>query len=143
MRTPRLRWLPLLLSLLAMPGAAQTFRRAVSEVAAHPIAGGKGTASILFDATNGSPEAALTLLVLQPGAAVPEHVHETSAELLYVLEGEAEMTLGGEAFRLVPNTAVRIPANAKQAAKAVSDRPFRALQVYAPAGPEQRFVPKK
>lgn len=156
MRTMRSRWLPILIALLSTPGAGQTSssapapvapapataRRAVGNVPAYPIAGGKGTASILFDAASGSPEAALTLLVFQPGAVIPEHVHET-VELVYVLEGAAEVTLAGEVLETSAGTAVRIPANVKHAARVVGEKPFRALQIYAPAGPEQRFVPRK
>lgn len=122
----------------AAPAASRAVRSA-AEVVAYPIAGGKGSASIYFDAALGSPEAAMTLLVLQPGAAVPEHTHETSVEMLYVIEGEAEMTLEKNVFRVGPGSAVRIPMKAVHSARVVSDRPLRAVQIYTPAGPEQRF----
>lgn len=108
---------------------------------AYPIAGGKGTATILFDQASGSPDTAMTVLVLKPGAAVPTHTHDQSAELLYVIEGQASMTLEGETLTLGPGDAVRIPKGKRHDAKIIGDKPFRALQVYAPAGPEQRFVP--
>lgn len=132
--------IPLLLALAAdLPPVPLT--RSVSAVPAHPISGGKGTASILFGSTEGATEGAMTLLVLQPGAAVPEHVHESSVELLYVLEGEAEMTVDGKTLHVGPETGVRIPKGARHSARVVGGKALRGLQVYAPGGPEQRFVP--
>lgn len=132
--------IPLLVSGFALAGDAPV--RRLADVPAHPIAAGKGSAQILFGASSGSPDAALTLLVLQPGAEVPEHVHESSAELLHVLEGEAAMTLDGAPLSVKAGEAVRIPKGARHTARVVGDKPLRALQVYAPAGPEQRFLPK-
>ncbi len=117
--------------------------RRVPDVSKYPIADGKGTAAILFDAAAGSPEAAMTLLSLSPGAMVPEHVHESSTEFVFVLEGESEMTLGQgaqrEVVRLGPMSAARIPMKTPHSARVVGDGTFRALQIYTPAGPEQRF----
>ncbi|MFN7132178.1 MAG: cupin domain-containing protein, partial [Myxococcales bacterium] len=84
-------------------------------------------------------EAALTVLTLEPGAEVPPHVHEKSVELLYVLEGEARMTLEGETLVLRAGAAVRIPMNARHSAQVTSKGPLKAVQVYSPSGPEQRF----
>jgi quercetin dioxygenase-like cupin family protein len=130
-----------LLLALAVDATALPITRSVSAVPAHPISGGKGTASILFGSAEGATEGAMTLLVLEPGAAVPEHVHESSVELLYVLEGEAEMTVGGKTLRVGPETAVRIPKGARHSARVVGGKALRGLQVYTPGGPEQRFVP--
>jgi quercetin dioxygenase-like cupin family protein len=132
--------LPLLLAFTAGT-AALPLTRSVSAVPAHPISGGKGTASILFGSAEGATEGAMTLLVLQPGASVPEHVHESSVELLYVLSGEAEMTVDGKTLHVGPETGVRIPKGARHSARVVGEKALRGLQVYTPGGPEQRFVP--
>ncbi|MFO0747121.1 MAG: DUF2214 family protein [Myxococcota bacterium] len=122
-------------------GPVPPLARPAASVPAYPIAAGKGAASIFYDRAGGSPDTALTLLVLEPGAAVPPHVHEASDELLYVIDGAAEMKVEAEALTLGPGDAVRIPKGRRHEAKVVGDRPLRAVQVYAPAGPEQRFVP--
>lgn len=124
------------------PGEPPAYVRRAADVPAYPIAQGKGTAAIFYDAAHGSPDTALTVLVLQPGAAVPEHVHDASAELLYILEGAAEMTVAGDTLTVNAGDAVRIPMGTPHSARVVGDHALRAVQVYAPAGPEQRFVPK-
>src|SRR5215831_2795583 len=65
----------------------------------HLIAEGKGGARVLLDETTapGLKEAAMTELVMLPGAAVPEYTHDSSSELLYILEGHATMTVDGQA----------------------------------------------
>jgi quercetin dioxygenase-like cupin family protein len=82
----------------------------------------------------------MTLLELNKGAGVPEHVHESSAEILYVEDGAVEMTLDGQKLRVERGDAVYIPAGVKHSAQVVSEGPFRAVQVYAGPGPEQRFT---
>jgi quercetin dioxygenase-like cupin family protein len=130
--------LPLLLAAAAL-GAGSPVRR-VAEIPPVAIAAGRGTAQVLFGAHDGAADGALTLLVLQPGAEVPEHVHEGATEILYVLEGEAEMTLDGTRLTVHAGEAVRIPKGSRHTARVVSKMPLRGLQFYAPAGPEQRFL---
>jgi quercetin dioxygenase-like cupin family protein len=109
----------------------------VSRGTRHAILGGKGSAEILVE---GGP-AALTRLSLAARAAVPEHVHAAEAELLYVLDGKGEMTVDGQRYPIEPLMAVHIPAGARHAFTASTA--VRALQFYAPSGPEQRFKAKR
>lgn len=108
----------------------------------HLIGGGKAGARILLDAKTvpGLTEAAMTELIMLPGTTVPEHVHEGSAELLYVLEGKGTMTLGGETLPVRAGMAIYIPAGVKHSLVLDSKvEPLRAIQIYTPGGPEQRF----
>ncbi|HET9624096.1 MAG TPA: cupin domain-containing protein, partial [Kofleriaceae bacterium] len=68
---------------------------------------------------------------------VPEHVHARESELLYILAGGGTMTVNGVALPVTPTSVVQIPAGARHAFTATSD--VRAVQVYTPGGPEQRF----
>ncbi|MFP2912170.1 cupin domain-containing protein, partial [Pyxidicoccus sp. 3LFB2] len=112
-----------------------------AEAPRHIIAGGKGRATLLINPTTGATAASVTLLELHPGAEVPEHVHESSAEILYIEEGAAEMVVNGEKLRAGKGDAVYIPAGAKHSARVVSkDASLRAVQVYAGPGPEMRFT---
>lgn len=108
----------------------------------YPIAGGKGAATLFWNAGNGSPAVALSTLELKPGAVVPEHVHETSGEWLSVTRGVVELTTGGKTVRVTAGDAIFIPMGQKHAARVPADakEAVVAVQVYAPAGPEQRFV---
>lgn len=111
---------------------------AAATAPAYTIAGGKGVATLLHNASTGSAEAALGLLSLQDGAAVPAHVHAESAEFLYVLEGRAEMTIAGTVVAITKGDALRIPAGVEHSAKVVGS--LSAVQVYVGPGPEQRFT---
>lgn len=119
--------------------------------ATYSIAGGNGTAKLLHNATTGSNEAALSELTLAVGTQIPEHKHPSSAEFLYVLSGQVELTIAGKQISAGAGDCVRIPANTLHSAKVLAPAPpnssanpmFKALQVYAGPGPEQRFTKGK
>src|SRR5687767_8841284 len=95
--------IPLLLALgPTKPEAAKVALHGVTiDRASQPvyvIAEGKAGARILLDESTapGLKEAAMSELVMLPGAKVPEHTHDMAAELIYILEGQATMTLDGK-----------------------------------------------
>jgi quercetin dioxygenase-like cupin family protein len=142
----RSRFIPvfLILASVATTGAEPLSRALIihgSDAPTHRIADGKGTATLFLNATNGSPEVALTGLTLEPGAKVPEHTHE-SGEWLYILSGTASFVVSGETLTAKDGDAIFIPKGAKHSAAVAADTkvPLVALQVYAPAGAEQRFT---
>jgi len=51
-----------------------------------------------------------TMAILQPGAGAPLHFHETADEVLVVLEGALDLTLGEERMTVPANSAISIPA---------------------------------
>lgn len=102
------------------------------------ILGGQGTATLLLNPSTGSPEAALDLLVLEAGAAVPTHTHPGSAELLYLVEGSVRVTIAGRVSTAGPGDAVYIPPDVEHSA--VAETRVRAVQAYVGPGPEQRFT---
>lgn len=122
------------------PAAAVRYRVSTREAPRHVIANGKGSATLLLNASTGATAASMTLLELGKGGTVPEHIHETSAEILYVEDGAAEMVVDGQKLKVERGDAVYIPAGAKHSAQVVSEGPMRAVQVYAGPGPEQRFT---
>lgn len=79
------------------------------------------------------------LLSLAPGASIAEHVHAKETELLYVLDGSGTLTVNGDALPVTPTTVTQIPAGAKHAFTVAPGAAFRAVQLYTPGGPEQRF----
>lgn len=97
-----------------------------------------GPATIFLEAATvkGTPLAA-SILELPAGANVPEHVHAGETEILYVLEGSGTMTIAGQSLDVTPTSVIQIPKNTKHAFTASAN--VRALQVYTPPGPEQRF----
>lgn len=44
-----------------------------------------------------------------PGAKNPKHLHPNSDEVLYLLEGELDHSLGEAVYRLTPGTSIHIP----------------------------------
>ena len=60
-----------------------------------------------------------------------------STELLYLLAGGGTMTVAGVDLAVTPTSAVQVPRNTPHAFTATSS--VRAVQIYVPGGPEQRF----
>lgn len=48
---------------------------------------------------------------IRPGKANPRHYHPNCEEVLHVLEGTIDHTLGSEQFRMTPGDTVSIPEN--------------------------------
>jgi putative monooxygenase len=122
------------------PATATRYVVSTKEAPKHLLPNGNGSATLLLNASTGASAASMTLLELAKGASAPEHSHDTSAELLYVEDGAVEMVVDGQKMRAEKGDAIYIPAGAKHSVKVVSDGPFRAVQVYAGPGPEQRFT---
>ena len=118
-----------------------------AHVAARPLGGeGPGAASkaqVLLHADNtGNDAGALTLLEMAPGLTIPLHRH-TSIEVIYVLSGRALMTDITARERAVgPGDAVFIARGTAHGFKNTGGEPVVAVQLYAPGGPEQRFLGK-
>ncbi len=101
----------------------------------------RGVATIFADAsTIKDKQLAATVLAMPGNAKVPEHVHAGETELLYVLAGSGTFTVAGVDLAVTPTSTIQIPPNTKHSFTASTD--FRAVQIYTPAGPEQRFKAK-
>ena len=74
-----------------------------------------------------------------PGAGAPNHRHPESEEILYILSGQGTMTLGGKQIDVSKDMAIRIPAGVEHAFRVTGKKAIELVQVYRPAGPEQRF----
>jgi quercetin dioxygenase-like cupin family protein len=97
-----------------------------------------GHVRLLLDpATTKRPEISVGVLLLDGVAAVPEHQHATQTELLYLIEGAGTMVVGGAKVPITSTSAVQVPPGVRHSF-AASD-PVHAIQIYTPAGPEQRF----
>ncbi len=93
---------------------------------------------IFVDATTipGVPFSA-SIATIPAGAIIAEHVHPKETELLYATSGEGTLTVNGVMLPTTATSVVQIPPNTKHSA--TGKVTMRALQIYAPAGPEQRF----
>jgi len=82
----------------------------------------------------------LGLLQISPGAAMPAHAH-LEAEQVYVLSGRAAVSAGSSTRKVGPGQAIHLGPGTRH--KVVVKSRMKVLQLYAPAGPEQRFWRKK
>lgn len=125
---------------------AAQYRVRGADAARHPLGksgpGAASTAQVLLDEDNtGNGSAALTLLEMAPGMTVPMHQHTDSAELIYILSGKGRL-LGRRPRTVSPGDALYIPAGAPHGFENRGKQPVVAVQLYAPGGPEQRFLGK-
>jgi len=72
-------------------------------------------------------------------AAVPEHAHAGTWELLCAVEAAGTFTLSGAPQHLGPRTCVTVPPDAKHSWQPDAGSTLSAVQMYWPPGPEQRF----
>ncbi len=101
----------------------------------------RGVATIFAEAATIKDKQLSAAVLAMPGnAKVPEHVHTGETELLYVLAGSGTLTVAGVELAVTPTSTIQIPPNTKHSFTASTD--FRAVQIYTPAGPEQRFKSK-
>jgi quercetin dioxygenase-like cupin family protein len=105
------------------------------------IAGGKSRVrTLLEEANTGAKNAYLGVMEADGGAEIGRHSHPGSAEILYVLSGAGgELTIGSEKLKFGPEQAIHIPENQPHAARFAAGEKTVLVQIYAPAGPEQRF----
>jgi quercetin dioxygenase-like cupin family protein len=119
---------------------ARPLVRAVGEAEAHRLLDGKAEVRILFEESNTKDKAGyLGALTAQPGAVVPLHRHSGSSEYLFVIEGEAEMSVAGKVIPVRAGDGIQIPPGVEHGVSISGAGTFKAIQYYTPAGPEQRF----
>lgn len=111
-----------------------------SDVGPFPHAEGRLLVSLFLDArANQAALASLGLLEGTPDVAVPRHAHEISDEVLFIESGEGTMMRGDARIPVRGPQFVWVPAGMPHGLERSGSAPLVAYQVYAPAGPEQRF----
>lgn len=105
-----------------------------------PVFGGKGKIHPLLDAAHtGSRGFYLGTLEAEPGAEVPRNTHPGAAEILFVIAGAGELTVGSEKVPFEAEEALYIPEGQPHAAKFTGPDKALLVQIFAPAGPEDRY----
>jgi quercetin dioxygenase-like cupin family protein len=106
----------------------------------YPQPGGKTKIHLLFDpSSTGSDAVTLSVGQFEPGAEIPRHSHAGSAEILYILSGAGEVTIGSDKLAFAADQAIHLPEDQPHAVRFKGPEKTLAVQIYAPAGPEQRF----
>ncbi len=75
----------------------------------------------------------------EPGVEVPRHPHAGAEEIIFVMAGDGELTVGSEKFPFEGPEALYIPAGQPHAVKFTGTDKAELVQISAPAGPEDRY----
>lgn len=79
-------------------------------------------------------------LVTEPGKGAALHLHEREDELVYVIEGKIEVTLGDQKMMVTPGIMALLPRGVAHGFTNVGDRPSRILDVILPGKFDNYFV---
>ncbi len=102
------------------------------------IAGNKALHKIKSSATNGV--FSVMEFITPPGKGVALHVHEREDELVYLLEGELEVTLGNQKMKAVPGVMALLPRGIPHGFTTIGDKPSRLLDTILPGQFDNYFV---
>jgi len=94
--------------------------------APHPIAEGVEIKPLVTKKNDGL-DVTCVLVKIPAGKEIPEHIHEAQADILYPLQGSAQMYVeGAGSFQLKPGMVVRVPMGARHKISNVTE----ALLIY-------------
>lgn len=79
-------------------------------------------------------------LVSEPGEGAPVHIHEHEDELVHVLEGEIEVTLGDQKMTATAGVLALLPRGIPHGFTNVGSTPSRVLDVILPGKLDRYFV---
>jgi quercetin dioxygenase-like cupin family protein len=102
------------------------------------IAGSKTLHKIKSSATNGV--FSVMEFITPPGKGVALHVHEREDELVYLLEGEIEVTLGNQKMKAVPGVMALLPRGIPHGFTNIGNKPSRLLDTILPGQLDNYFV---
>jgi len=102
------------------------------------IAGSQTFHKIKSSATNGV--FSVIEFVTPPWKGVALHVHEREDELVYLLEGEIEVTLGNQKMKAVPGVMALLPRGIPHGFTNIGNKPSRLLDTILPGQFDNYFV---
>jgi mannose-6-phosphate isomerase-like protein (cupin superfamily) len=77
--------------------------------------------------------------ITEVGSMIPDHVHEESEEVLFLISGHARIVIEGEGeFEIGPETAFYSPVGKKHRVENIGDVPLKLVWVYSPPLPAHR-----
>jgi quercetin dioxygenase-like cupin family protein len=96
-----------------------------------------GVAKWLVTAEHDRSAMSLGEVVVLPGKSHEWHVHDDSDEVVYVLAGSGQFTVGeGNRLTIGPGDAIHIPAGVGHDSHNTGWTPLHLLVMYSPGGPE-------
>jgi mannose-6-phosphate isomerase-like protein (cupin superfamily) len=88
----------------------------------------------------GARNASMGLNVTEVGSMIPDHKHEESEELMYIVSGRARLVIedGEEVYEIGPDTAIYTPLGKMHRLENIGDEPLKLVWVYSPPLPSHR-----
>ncbi|QLD89132.1 cupin domain-containing protein [Natronomonas salina] len=96
----------------------------------------KFASQILADETIGVENVSVGVVTFEPDAEGSRHVREVE-EIVYILDGVAEIITDNETYRLTRGQAAVIPPGVYHKHVNAGTEPLRKLWIFAPQGPEK------
>jgi putative monooxygenase len=74
--------------------------------------------------------------ITEVGSMIPDHLHEESEEVLFLISGRAKIVIEGEGeWEIGPETAFYSPVGVKHRVENIGDEPLKLVWVYHPPLP--------
>ena len=126
-----------------VPAGAKFVVASVDKAPVRAIAGGQIKAHLLLDGAATDSKVAASLVEFAPGTKIARHSHEGAAEIIYVFDGAGEVEIGSEKIAFGPEQVIHIPEDQPHAVHFKNGERATAFQIFAPAGPEQKYKGEK
>jgi putative monooxygenase len=92
---------------------------------------------LLAPKTVGTRNVSMGLNVTAVGSMIPDHVHEDSEEVMFIISGRAKLVIEGEGeWEVGPETAIYSPLGKKHRLENIGDEPLKLVWVYGPPLPQ-------
>lgn len=92
---------------------------------------------LLAPKTVGTRNLSMGLNVTAVGSMIPDHVHEDSEEVMFIISGRARLVIEGEGeWEVGPDTAIYSPLGKKHRLENIGDEPLKLVWVYCPPLPQ-------
>lgn len=77
--------------------------------------------------------------ITEVGSMIPDHSHEESEEVLFLISGRAKLVIEGQGeWEIGPETAFYSPLGAKHRLENIGDEPLKLVWAYCPPLPSHR-----
>jgi mannose-6-phosphate isomerase-like protein (cupin superfamily) len=127
--------------LVHKPAAASTTHAVIDLTAAEKGSATAGREFVLGATPAVGCRSVTQFIGLVPPGRAPDHFHPYD-EVIYILEGEGELHIGGEQAELGPGSCVHLPARLVHCLANTGDTELRLLGVFRPAGsPAEAYYP--
>ena len=98
---------------------------------------------LLSEKNVGAKNASMGLNITEVGSMIPDHKHEDSEELMFIVSGRARLVIdndegGKDVFEIGPDTAIYSPLGKTHRLENIGDEPLKLVWVYSPPLPSHR-----